>query len=54
MRMLRPDFNFLTELKQAADYLHDLGKRLYITVNNLYGNDDLSEIQDYLLFLQRD
>lgn len=53
MRMLRPDFNFSDrELKQAADYLHDLGKRLYITVNNLYGNDDLSEIQDYLFFLQ--
>jgi hypothetical protein len=29
MRMLRPDFNFSDrELKQAADYLHDLGKRL--------------------------
>jgi len=43
MRMLRPDFNFSDwELKQAADYLHEQGKRLYVTVNNLYVEDDLA------------
>jgi len=53
MRMLRPDFNFSDlELKQAVDYLHGLGKRLYITVNNLYYDHELSELKDYLYHLQ--
>lgn len=54
MRMLRPDFNFSDhQLKDAAAYLHDCGKRLYITLNNLYGEDDLSELKDYLYYLQQ-
>jgi putative protease len=37
MRSLRPDMNFnQDELKSALDYLHDKGKRLYVTLNNLY------------------
>ena len=53
MRMLRPDFNFSEqELRQAADYLHEQNKRLYVTVNNLYYEDELAELQDYLYYLQ--
>ncbi|HQA06506.1 MAG TPA: U32 family peptidase [Syntrophomonadaceae bacterium] len=53
MRMLRPDFNFSDwELRQATDYLHEQGKRLYVTVNNLYYEDELAELKDYLFYLQ--
>lgn len=53
MRMLRPDFNFSDlELRQAVDHLHEQNKRLYITVNNLYYDDELAELQDYLYYLQ--
>lgn len=53
MRMLRPDFNFSDlELRRAVDYLHDQGKRLYITVNSLYYDEEMSELSDYLSYLQ--
>jgi len=53
MRALRADFNFSDdEIKQAADILHQKNKKLYITVNNLYNNDEISELGDYLFFLQ--
>lgn len=53
MRMLKAGFNFSDqELKDAADYLHQQDKKLYITVNNLYYDDEINELKDYLLFLQ--
>lgn len=53
MRMLRPDFNFSDEeLFRAAEFLHEKGKRLYITVNNLYSGDEIAELRDYLYYLQ--
>ncbi|MEN6325058.1 MAG: U32 family peptidase [Syntrophomonas sp.] len=53
MRMLRPEFNFSPqELIDAAKFLHDRNKKLYITINNLYYDNELDEIRDYLKFLQ--
>ncbi|MGE5371815.1 MAG: peptidase U32 family protein [Solirubrobacterales bacterium] len=52
MRLLRPDFNFSDqELRDAAAYCHDHGVRLYVTVNNLYYDDELPALADYLSFL---
>lgn len=53
MRMLKRDYNFSDqELRDAVDFLHQQDKRIYITLNNLYYDSELGELQDYLLFLQ--
>ena len=53
MRLLRKDFNFSDEeLLNAVDYLHERGKKLYITLNNLYFDYELAELADYLYYLQ--
>lgn len=53
MRMLKTDFNFSDrELIQAVDYLHARNKNLYVTINNLYYDDEIEQLKDYLLFLQ--
>lgn len=52
MRMLKTDFNFSDEeLINAVDYLHEKNKKLYVTINNLYYEDEIEELKDYLLFL---
>lgn len=54
MRLLRPDFNFsLEEISLACRMVHDQGKRLYVTVNNLYYDQEMEPLADYLLFLQQ-
>ncbi len=53
MRMLRQDYNFSdNELRDATDFLHQQGKKIYITVNSLYYDSELNELEDYLFFLQ--
>ncbi|MGE5395967.1 MAG: peptidase U32 family protein [Chitinophagales bacterium] len=53
MRLLRPDFNFSDqELKDAVSYCHDRGVKLYITANNLYFEDEVRPLLDYLRFLK--
>lgn len=53
MRMLKPDFNFSDqELMDASSYLHEQGKKIYITINNLYYEPELSQLEDYLYYLQ--
>ena len=53
MRLLRPGFNFSDqELRDAVRYLHQQDKRLYITINNLYYDEEIEELSEYLLFLQ--
>ena len=52
MRSLRSDMNFSQdEFDSALDYLHAKGKRLYVTLNNLYYDDDLDGLKDYISFL---
>ncbi len=53
MRMLRPDFNFSeSEIKAAAVLLHEKNKKLYITVNNLYNDQKIGQIKEYLQGLE--
>lgn len=53
MRLLRPGFNFSDqELRDAVEYLHQQDKRLYLTINSLYYDEEIEELSDYLLFLQ--
>lgn len=53
MRMKRPDLNFSDdELKAAAATVHAAGKRLYVTVNNLYFEGELDGLAEHMLFLQ--
>ncbi|MGE5415518.1 MAG: peptidase U32 family protein [Acidobacteriota bacterium] len=52
MRLLRPDFNFTDqEIRDAADFCHEHGAKLYVTVNNLYYENEIQELGDYLGFL---
>lgn len=40
------------QLKQAVDYAHSYGKKVYVTVNIFASNDDFDELKDYLVYLQ--
>lgn len=39
------------EIKEAAEYAHKLGKRVYVTVNIFPHNEDLTGLEDYFKFL---
>lgn len=53
MRLIRKGYNFSNdELKAAVDMAHGLGKKAYITVNNLFGHEDLEAARPYLTFLE--
>jgi putative protease len=53
MRLHRRDFNFSNEeLRAAVDLAHEKGKRAYITVNNMYVQDELDELEEYLRYLE--
>ncbi len=43
----------LADLKEAADFAHDLGKKLYVTVNMIAHEEDMVELEVYLLELER-
>ncbi|MBQ1785376.1 MAG: U32 family peptidase, partial [Turicibacter sp.] len=52
MRMHRKGFNFTDEeLAEAVRITHELGKKIYITVNNLLSSEDLLKAKDYLIYL---
>ncbi len=38
----------IEEIKEAAEYAHSLGKRVYVTVNILMHNEDLEGLDEYL------
>lgn len=42
----------LDDLKWASDYTHNLGKRLYVTLNASLRNDDLKDLPDYVRYLK--
>ena len=53
MRMHEGDFNFTDEqLKEAIDYCHAHGVRLYITLNNLISDEELPALKTYLAYLE--
>ena len=41
----------LEELKEAAEYAHSLNKKIYVTVNIVFHDDDLDGLEDYLKYL---
>ena len=52
---LRANANNFTdeELKEAISFAHSKNKKVYVTVNMLFHNEDLKEIEKYLLFLEK-
>ena len=38
----------LDELKEATNYAHNLNKKIYVTVNIVFHNEDLNGLEDYL------
>ncbi|MGB8451527.1 MAG: U32 family peptidase [Anaerocolumna sp.] len=53
MRLHRKDYNFTdAELSEAVKIAHSLGKKAYITVNNMYADQELEQLKAFLLTLQ--
>ncbi|MGI5912446.1 MAG: peptidase U32 family protein [Syntrophomonadaceae bacterium] len=53
MRLLRPDYNFSEmELREAVSYLHQHNKRLYVTINSLYYDEEIAQVTEYLQYLE--
>ncbi len=49
MRQHRKDFHFDdTQLRQAVEFVHDAGRRLYVTVNALIGESELGQAADLI------
>ena len=43
----------ISEIKEACEYAHSLEKKVYVTVNIVFHNDDTTGIVDYLLELEK-
>ncbi|MDD6272077.1 MAG: U32 family peptidase [bacterium] len=43
----------LDEIKQAVIFAHELNKKVYVTVNMIFHNEDLEGLDDYLLALDK-
>ena len=43
----------IDEIKEAADFAHSLGKKVYVTVNIFAHNSDIEKLPEYLLALQK-
>ena len=41
------------EIKEAVNYAHSLNKRVYVTVNIVLHDDDISGLEEYLLYLDK-
>lgn len=39
------------EIKQAVDYAHNINKKIYVTVNIVFHNEELKGLKEYLLYL---
>lgn len=53
MRMHRKEYNLSNdEIKQAVLMAHSLGKKVYITFNNMMSNTEIEGSREYLSFLQ--
>ena len=42
----------LEEMKEAVEYAHSLGKKVYITCNIVFHNEDLEGLKEYLKYLE--
>ncbi len=53
MRMHRSDFNFTNEqLALAVEYAHKRNVKIYVTVNNLLGSEEMDGLYGYLRYLR--
>ncbi|MDA3956754.1 U32 family peptidase [Oceanispirochaeta sp.] len=53
MRMIRKGYNFShDELKEAVFLAREVGKKIYITINSLIDEKEISQAEDYLGFLE--
>ena len=43
----------LTEIKKAVKYAHKLNKKVYVTVNIIFHNEDIKNIENYLYELEK-
>ena len=43
----------LNEIKEACDYAHKLNKKVYVTVNIVFHNEDIVGLKEYLLELEK-
>lgn len=43
----------LEELREWADYSHKQKKKVYVTVNIVFHNEDLNGLKDYLIYLEK-
>lgn len=41
----------LEEMKEAVEYAHSLNKKVYVTVNIVFHNEDLKGLKEYLVYL---
>jgi putative protease len=41
----------LDEIKEACEFAHNLGKKVYVTVNMIFHNEDLNGLDEYLIAL---
>ena len=41
----------LDEIKESVEFAHNLNKKVYVTVNMIFHNEDLKELDDYLIKL---
>lgn len=54
MRQWRSDLNFSdSQILEAVEFAHRRGVKIYVTVNNLYFQDELHELADHLEFLEK-
>jgi putative protease len=52
MRMMRKGYNLShEEIIEALSIAHSLDKKVYVTVNNLFSEEDVEEAREYLRFL---
>ncbi|UQZ34635.1 peptidase U32 [Paenibacillus sp. PK3_47] len=52
MRMMRKGYNLSRgEIVKALETAHKLDKKVYVTVNNLFSEEDVEEAREYLRFL---
>ena len=42
----------LDEMKEAVEYAHSIGKKVYVTCNIVFHNEDLEGLKEYLHFLE--
>ena len=43
----------IDEIKEACEYAHNLGKKVYVTVNIVFHNEDIVGLKEYLLELEK-